>query len=713
MCDQNKKELPQVSARQCSLTIDSDRVKAPVVDAGPKDSGGDQSHVKGDSLVLEGRTRAEDARNERGRDGCEEPHGELIDPFKRRDSIGGSPVGSRASSTSSVYLRQLSSEEASKMDAEMVHQDLPARRSSVTRTPPLSRRGSNGSVGSVASATSGTSQLPRREGTMKRSREDDSLDEVIEFHGMIDKLKRTVFDLQAVIKNVPNTKADIKKAVRSIAFQIDVLEKRCNDAGSYPIDKKAAKQQPLTQSVGTETQTLVDQHGIQPAKTRDMGTQTEDENLRTQHANRVQMVLDGDETFEGLAKILDKDWPVNVFKRVTTAEGNPFKTGGTGDIALVVDPKEKGERGIAKDAFDKFPEIRELIEEGCEEGQIEFISNETIVSRARTSKGRKRTVYLLPYKVDRNGVNDMASFHILMKSMEQILDTGGIRELSLVTPEGLDRDYVRKVAEHALRKSEVDVRYMVPKTVKRISRQQSTVQKKEYPRREDIIIKAGDKTYADLVRSLKDRVDIHKTGVKIDRFRKTAAGDLQLIFEKGRGNSDALGKEIRTQLPDSRVIVKRSRKTLHVYGLDATITRAEVEEELKKLISATEDDLTVGELRPMRDGNQAVTITVKDTIDTSKLTQNRVRIGWVNCRIRERVQIDRCSKCLRPGKKEQTCSNTDCAEICYNCSSRDHKASGCTKKSYCASCRSDEHRPDSSKCPLFRRSLNRFLSKVN
>lgn len=53
--------LPQVSAEGGSLTADSDRVQAPVVGAGPKDSGEDQSHV-------------------------------LTSIFGRRDRIGRSPI---------------------------------------------------------------------------------------------------------------------------------------------------------------------------------------------------------------------------------------------------------------------------------------------------------------------------------------------------------------------------------------------------------------------------------------------------------------------------------------------------------------------------------------------------------------------------------------------------------------------------------------------
>nr|CAI5860539.1 unnamed protein product [Callosobruchus analis] len=68
--------------------------------------------------------------------------------------------------------------------------------------------------------------------------------------------------------------------------------------------------------------------------------------------------------------------PEGAFSSSKLREGNPSEGVVKKNMAVMLDPKDKGDKGIIKDAMDKFPEIREVIEEGCTEGTVQYINTQ-------------------------------------------------------------------------------------------------------------------------------------------------------------------------------------------------------------------------------------------------------------------------------------------------------------------------------------------------
>ena len=64
--------------------------------------------------------------------------------------------------------------------------------------------------------------------------------------------------------------------------------------------------------------------------------------------------------------------------------------------------------------------------------------------------------------------------------------------------------------------------------------------------------------------------------------------------------------------------------------------------------------------------------------DAARLLQlGKVRIGWVECRIREHVEVDRCFTCLGYGHGSRGCNNPDREDACWRCSTTGHLARNC------------------------------------
>ena len=64
----------------------------------------------------------------------------------------------------------------------------------------------------------------------------------------------------------------------------------------------------------------------------------------------------------------------------------------------------------------------------------------------------------------------------------------------------------------------------------------------------------------------------------------------------------------------------------------------------------------------------------------------RIRIGWMNCRVRLRTPLTRCFKCLRYGHIATKCNGPDRRAKCYKCGAHGQKVADCAAKPRCMLC---------------------------
>ncbi|KAL0271859.1 UNVERIFIED_CONTAM: hypothetical protein PYX00_008821 [Menopon gallinae] len=85
----------------------------------------------------------------------------------------------------------------------------------------------------------------------------------------------------------------------------------------------------------------------------------------------------------------------------------------------------------------------------------------------------------------------------------------------------------------------------------------------------------------------------------------------------------------------------------------------------------------------------------------------------MECRIREKVEPEFCSKCQNYGHARSSCKNAPAGGIrCLKCGKIGHIAKDCGEKLNCFNCNSPEHRGDSTKCPKYARYLEEALKKA-
>nr|CAH7734120.1 unnamed protein product [Callosobruchus chinensis] len=262
---------------------------------------------------------------------------------------------------------------------------------------------------------------------------------------MLRKLQDVAKEAQATLTSIPNTKTEIKRAISDMASQILAINRKfalCD----IPSQTTTVAETKVSQGICIETQAV-------SVTQRDIAVQTipiderRSEELEREKKDLQQIydVTDKGTVFSEIGQILDRQWPGIAFSTVKDIEENPLKSSQRHDIILFLDPKQKYDKGIVQDALERFPEIKDIISDGCEEGKIEYINNETRTSRKMNSEEDRTSVYILLCNIDERGVNDMEGIFNLLVNLSNVP-----KKLVLVTPTELYRLYVRKIAEFVM-----------------------------------------------------------------------------------------------------------------------------------------------------------------------------------------------------------------------------------------------------------------------
>lgn len=556
------------------------------------------------------------------------------------------------------------------------------RRNSIPRSPTVSRRGSNSSVGSVSSIdVTGRKKRPRTEDN------NPDLEEFHEFKNMMAKIKENSSELEKLIKIIPNTKSDIKRLITDMAYTINRLNKKCIEWEALPKQtKEISAKKPTMKEIGTQANIMEDK---------------EDEaHMESIKADRLRKTIEDASNFESVCPILFETWPEETYRKTVREEGNPAKTDlKEWDIVLIVNVKQD-ERGIVKHMIDRYPEIRETARDMSTKGPVEYIISETNIKTRKKKEGSKRTFYLCPYEAETNELKHAEETYDQILDLKKCVEENNSKNIAYVVPTTIDTDKIRKIAEYVFWNTDINIKFMYPKKLT------DPKEKTAKDLRKTILVKTREGIqYADLLKSVKNCVDINKLGVKVNNVKKTKSGDLLLSVETEKIMAETLTEEIKNKMEGYEVKLNKKTTILHLMDIEGDVNEGEIIDAISTEVQVNqEEELKVTSLRPGRDGNQTATLVTSKRIAAELLRRTKLRIGWTNCTIRERINVLRCYKCLEFGHTRTQCNNNDKSDNCLNCGEGGHKAKECKKDPHCESCK-DKHRADSTRCPVFRKLL--------
>lgn len=533
--------------------------------------------------------------------------------------------------------------------------------------------------------------------TVKRMREDSPLqenyardkiltsDEWMEIKTIVRRLEERYKELMSNIVETPKTKVEIREAAKCMRSSMEMLSRRVKEYG-------------VEQQILTENKSITEMRTVE-VQVCEEDIDGEEERERYRLVKEVTDTLRTQETPEELNKIIDYEWPEEVYKSTRVIEGNLKDLNRDSDVALIINSESKK---IPEEIGLRYPEVEEIIREGLVEGQVEYVKENRKVESSKGCREQKcNTSYILPLNVDESGITDVAVLYKMIKELSTNIQAASLKSITVGVLEGkIDQGYLRKITEYVFCKTGVEAFLLEGRAPVKGTKSKT---KNAVRDSEKVIVKAGGKSYADLLKEVKGKVKLEESGIQIKTIKKTKKGDLLLEVQGQKEKAIALRNLIRSQSTDTEVLVKTRDTILHMTDIDASIQADELIKEIQKSRSDLKDeDIKVLSMRPTQNGNQAATLAVRKDIAEDLGNRRKIKVGWVLCRIRKRVTLNRCFRCLQFGHRKEDCVGEDRTHNCLNCGQNGHKVKECQNMPFCIKCEKEGHRQDQTKCPFYR-----------
>jgi len=216
-------------------------------------------------------------------------------------------------------------------------------------------------------------------------------------------------------------------------------------------------------------------------------------------------------------------------------------------------------------------------------------------------------------------------------------------------------------------------------------------------------------TFSDILKTIKEKVDISSIGSEVSSIKESRNGGILIRLRCEDKNREELVEALKSNL-GSRAVIRGlvSMDDVDIQDLDKMTTVSEVESCIRSTLGLPANDLTikVKNIRPAYAGTQRATVRLKSADAITLAKKGRIKIGWINARVRLKETATRCFRCLGYGHTTHTYRGPDPAKSCSLCTSESHRASTCTSPPKYAACldmnESTEHFPGSGKCIAYR-----------
>lgn len=284
----------------------------------------------------------------------------------------------------------------------------------------------------------------------------------------------------------------------------------------------------------------------------------------------------------------------------------------------------------------------------------------------------------------------------------------------VLRPAKVQRETRRKGAKRLEQEDQITLKPMEPAKPPdewKIVGRRKKRRKRFKERSEAVMVRPRDgHNYAEVLKSLKEKVKPEEADIAVKSIRKTKAGDILLELEKGgekKGFCEVV-KESLKEVAEVKDLSKRAK--IEIRDVEGSTTTEEVCIAVRRAADIGEEDISVHLTRPNEwDQKRAfVSLTVSGANRLLKL--ERIKIGWVNCRVRRCEELKRCFRCFERGHTQRECKGPDRngMGLCIRCAEKGHILKQCSNPPKCCLCLEEgkdavDHIPGSKLCSAGRK----------
>lgn len=219
---------------------------------------------------------------------------------------------------------------------------------------------------------------------------------------------------------------------------------------------------------------------------------------------------------------------------------------------------------------------------------------------------------------------------------------------------------------------------------------------------EAITIKAGEKSYSEMLQKIKENVVPGDIGVNVTKVKRINKEDILVVTK--RGDMETLKKELTEKISEIQFDERKNKRSIHIIDMEEGVTKEEIVAGIETTTGEKNASIEVNNLRKIRSGNMMAIVTTDKYLAEKLVNMGKIKVGWTWCRLKNRTNVRICINCLKIGHLAHRCPEEK-SEIkkCLKCTETGHIARECTNEvRQCLVCNQSGHSCNNTGCPAFR-----------
>ncbi|CAI6369044.1 unnamed protein product [Macrosiphum euphorbiae] len=184
-------------------------------------------------------------------------------------------------------------------------------------------------------------------------------------------------------------------------------------------------------------------------------------------------------------------------------------------------------------------------------------------------------------------------------------------------------------------------------------------------------------SYADVMKKVMSEVNLQEIGVEVSNTRRTKAGGI-LLEIKGKAGADLLAERLKNTIGDQACISRPSRTTqILVVNIADWLEEARVIDDIRRADEGLQSATIV--VRNNSGGGRVAAVKVSMATALRLSAAGAIRVGMGNCRVKLlENRKARCYRCDELGHMARNCTAVSAVMKCFRCHRVGHLIADCT-----------------------------------